>query len=575
MIGGGKNILSDSAGLLWRSLADPRGLEQQSAHRHGGTAAQGTRPRADRLWCQGRIVVLAGLLLLLLVRIAYLIAFPLDLVPDEAYYWDWSRQLDWSYYSKPPLIAWLIGASTVVGGHSEIAIRWPAAALGTIGLWGVYELGRRLYGHATGVWAMMIVAVSPGTTVLCLLMTVDAPFLTAWTLTIYCLWRMLENETADARWLAPSILATGAALLTKQTAIVVFPLTTLFLVLSRPDRAMLKSPVLWLWFAGSASCLLPAMIWNYHHGWITVAHTRDHLNLQTLPLMRHVTLFLEFALSQFGVLSPFICTWVVIVMATLLMRLKGLERRERFLVCFGGLPMLPVIVLSLFQRVQPNWPVALHLTCVIAMAAWCQGALSISPSWDAWRRWVPVAIGLGVAMSVIAAVVPFVVPSSSLAGTHLDPTGRLRGWRELGREVARRMDSVPNSERLLVIAATSRGPVSELAFYLPGRPRVYRWNPGDVVDSQHDVWGGPIASRGSDALIISETDSLPSRLQNAFARLVELDPVTISLGPNKVRSFHLWLGRGLSSWPDPKASQNRLAGFASSSRSPGISQSCP
>ena len=55
------------------------------------------------------------------LRLLYL-AFdcPLDLAPDEAHYWDWSRHLDWSYYSKGPLVAWLIRASCdLFGGWSE------------------------------------------------------------------------------------------------------------------------------------------------------------------------------------------------------------------------------------------------------------------------------------------------------------------------------------------------------------------------------------------------------------------------------------------------------------------------
>ena len=37
-----------------------------------------------------------------------------DFCNDEAEYWAWSRRLDWSYYSRGPLIAWLIRLSTVV-----------------------------------------------------------------------------------------------------------------------------------------------------------------------------------------------------------------------------------------------------------------------------------------------------------------------------------------------------------------------------------------------------------------------------------------------------------------------------
>src|SRR5688572_14012601 len=39
---------------------------------------------------------------------------PIDLSGDEAHYWDWSRRLDLSYYSKGPLVAYLIRASCAV-----------------------------------------------------------------------------------------------------------------------------------------------------------------------------------------------------------------------------------------------------------------------------------------------------------------------------------------------------------------------------------------------------------------------------------------------------------------------------
>ena len=45
-----------------------------------------------------------------ILRVVYLFIFPLGLVGDESYYWEWGRNLDWGYYSKPPLIGWLMGA---------------------------------------------------------------------------------------------------------------------------------------------------------------------------------------------------------------------------------------------------------------------------------------------------------------------------------------------------------------------------------------------------------------------------------------------------------------------------------
>src|SRR5271156_1688493 len=70
---------------------------------------------------------------------------PLDLAPDEAQYWAWSRQLDWSYLSKGPLVAWLIRASCFCFGDTMPAVRLPAVLCGSLLLAGLYTLTVRLY----------------------------------------------------------------------------------------------------------------------------------------------------------------------------------------------------------------------------------------------------------------------------------------------------------------------------------------------------------------------------------------------------------------------------------------------
>ena len=42
------------------------------------------------------------------LRLAALSFHALDLYPDEAQYWTWSRDLAFGYFSKPPVIAWLM-----------------------------------------------------------------------------------------------------------------------------------------------------------------------------------------------------------------------------------------------------------------------------------------------------------------------------------------------------------------------------------------------------------------------------------------------------------------------------------
>src|SRR5947209_2351927 len=96
------------------------------------------------------ILLAAGL------HVAYLTSgAALDLAPDEAHYWDWSRHLDWSYYSKGPLVAYLIrlgcelfgGASVALTGTPMLAVRLPAVLCGSLFLLSLYVLTARVTGR--------------------------------------------------------------------------------------------------------------------------------------------------------------------------------------------------------------------------------------------------------------------------------------------------------------------------------------------------------------------------------------------------------------------------------------------
>ncbi|MCI5183461.1 MAG: hypothetical protein D3921_13270 [Candidatus Electrothrix sp. AW1] len=65
------------------------------------------------------LVLGLGLLVRLLMSGQFL------LVPDEAYYWQWSRYPALGYYDHPPMLAWAIWLATTLFGQSEFAVRLP------------------------------------------------------------------------------------------------------------------------------------------------------------------------------------------------------------------------------------------------------------------------------------------------------------------------------------------------------------------------------------------------------------------------------------------------------------------
>lgn len=493
------------------------------------------------------------MLVLGVFRLAYLAVVPLELSVDEAYYWDWSRQLAWGYYSKPPMVAWLIRLATLCGGHRELAIRWPASLLGTVGLWAVFALARAQFGAKVGFWSAVAVAATPGMAAMNVLMTIDAPFLCAWAWALWSVWELLGEDSDGSGkrrrqrlWLGAAILSTGCGLLSKQTMLAIFPLTLVWLASDSEGRRQLRQPQVWLWIVGSLIFLLPVVWWNAQHNWVTLRHTQEHFQARSVDVVHKVWQGLEFVASQCGVASPLTFGLMGWLGLTALHAWPLLDRRLRFLICFSMLPLLAVLALSFTQKVQPNWPAPFHLTGIILVMAW--GCLAITPkllpAFSSPPTWLKISLMTGGLLTLGTLAVPFVLPSTPLAGSRLDPLARLRGWKSLGTQLGQMQQQLSGADETQVIAVTGRGPVSLLAFYLPGQPRVYRWNPTGQIVCQHDVWGGPPLEELSSALLVMQQDlPLPDQLARAFDRVERLGTLEASRGGSRREVLIVWHGK--------------------------------
>ena len=101
------------------------------------------------------------------------------LLPDETYYWEWSRQLAAGYFDHPPGIALLIAAGTRLFGHTAMGVRaGPAMAALLMHVAAVvcaWQLaGRGPTGLRAATRAAMLVALLPSATLGLVLATPDA-----------------------------------------------------------------------------------------------------------------------------------------------------------------------------------------------------------------------------------------------------------------------------------------------------------------------------------------------------------------------------------------------------------------
>ncbi len=507
-------------------------------------------------------ITVGFVLLLGMLRMAYLFVFPLDLSGDEAYYWDWGRRPAWCYYSKPPMIAWLMHLSERLFGDTGAGIRLLAPILGTCSLLMTALLARCMFDARVALLAVILCALTPANTALNLFLTIDAPLLACWTAALYLFWRLADSPH-PLRWSIPLGLVLGLGILSKQMMLV-FPIMGILFLLhasraSSPSSTTSKR----LLALGIATCigllfLIPPLLWNAQHEWITFQHTSHHFDAGRPSVAKQAGRFFEFIGSQLGIFSPLTSGLLFLVSACGLYQIFKLERRAAFLVLFSSPGILTVLLLATRQKVQPNWPAVYYVGAFILLAALLRSALAIPGLGRSLCRWGQPAIIVGTVFTSLTYLSPWIIQITGLEGAKADPLSRLRGWSEAGRVLGESFETLPHPAETFVVVLGHRYNASAMAHYLPRQPKVYRYHPDGKIDSQYEVWPNPEEDGllGKDAVIINiNPDKLPYRaLREAFRNFDEnaLDKITVHLGNGHTRTFNAYLARDLQAWPEPK-----------------------
>lgn len=486
-----------------------------------------------------------GCLLLLLVcfRIGYLAIVPFDLIHDEAYYWDWSRQLDWCYYSKPPGIACLIASTMTFFEPTTFSVRLPAAILSVATVGFVYLIGSRIYSHRVGLVAAAILSATPGNAAAGVMMTIDSPFLLCWTAALYCLWRMFERQHDRWKWVMLTAFAVGLGLQFKQTMIAFPILVAGFVCIRGEDRREWRTISFWLCGLGAICSLIPMLYWNSQHDWITFAHTGGHFEIESTTALRRLSIGLEFVTSQIGLVSP--VTWCMLLACAWLgiWHWDSIDRSARFLLWFWVGPVLAITFLSFRQRVEPNWPAPFYASGIVLLAAVASGVTRLRlPEW-ALRR----SLAVGVVAVMLTYSLPFLISGFGQKGSSIDVAQRMWGWQNLAEQVDQSLAKIGVGREAVLVVVGDRGIAAELAFYLPRHPQVCLWDGNGRIDSQYDIWGMPADLNDREVVLVTKT-GMPVRLAESFGEIESVGEVATDIGHDRRHELQLWYAKGFRGW---------------------------
>ena len=423
-------------------------------------------------WAASGRALWALVLGLLAFRLVWMVFFSeLTLAEDEAHYWDWSRRPDWSYATKGPGVAWAIWLSTGLFGHVEWAVRLPAALASAISTLAIADLARRAFGdRRVGFFAGAVWQCLPGVGITSVLMTIDGPYLACWALACWA-WFRASRERWAPGW-AVAGLALGMGFLFKYTiALLAVGLAIDLLRRAGRDRRPLRGAAITL--ALAALGLIPVLIWNAQHDWVTLRHLLGHLGVRggegvtdTSPPWSYSPVWtLEFIVLQSAVTGPALALMIAGIVGT---------RRSRELPGFMLVCAAPVFVfylfVTLFTRAEGNWAMGGFVT-LCPLAGWM--VVSARQRRVTWLR-------LFWGASAVTGVLTLLVsPGASLAARvpwlgEKIPLHRMMGMREhaeAAHELGQRLAS--ETGRDVFYITSHYGRASQLAFYLPGRPTVY------------------------------------------------------------------------------------------------------
>src|SRR4029077_14439323 len=132
---------------------------------------------------------------------------------DEAQYWAWSQAPAFGYFSKPPLIAWIVAVAGRLCGGSEACIRAPVPLFyaGTAVV--TYFIARQLSSARAGFWTGLCIAFGTGVAFSSRIISTDVPLLFFWALALLAYVKLLDAPTF--RWSVVLGLALGFGLLAK------------------------------------------------------------------------------------------------------------------------------------------------------------------------------------------------------------------------------------------------------------------------------------------------------------------------------------------------------------------------
>lgn len=473
------------------------------------------------------------------IRLAF--AAALGLGVDESYMVAAGRRLSLGYFDHPPASWWLSWAAAhIAGTEASIVVRLPFIALFALSTWLTFSLGRRIADARAGLWAAVLLNLSPvfgvttGTWVL-----PDGPLDCTLLGAALCLVRALGDGQRQAlRWWCGTGLCAGLALFSKYSAGLSILGALLYLGTSRQHRVWLRRRGPYVAALIACAVFAPVVVWNATHGWASFAFQGDRATgLRFHPLAPIVTWAGE---------ALFVLPWIWLPMMALFIAgfRRGAPWTDRLLACLASPPIVLFALVSAWssQRVLFHWAAPGYLMLFPLLGREVARRLD--------RRWVRHTL-IGTACLVVAVLavigtqvrLDWLGPRLTLV-IHKDPTIEGVNWTSLRTGLEAKGLLQPGT----TVGVPNWRDAGKIAYALGPSVPVICLN----RDSRQFGFAEPASARvGQDILLLAvdHPERVAVDLGPHFTKIEPLGSVPITLRGRRLAGVTILRGEHLSSWP--------------------------
>ncbi|MDY6942888.1 MAG: glycosyltransferase family 39 protein [Pseudomonadota bacterium] len=454
-------------------------------------------------------------------HVAFLYQGWLNLFFDEAQYWFWSTEPAFGYFSKPPMVAWIIYLTTSLLGDSEFAIKVGSPLVHCATSWLIFALTRDLYGPKEAFWAGLGYLSLPAVAFSSAIVSTDPPLLLFWAASLVCLHRALTG--GQWIWWVGLGVAIGLGMLSKYAMLFfLMGLVVHGLWSGSLTKLLHRRFALSVLIAGLI--YLPNVLWNLDHGLVSYVHTGDNARLDRAGLRPGE--FLAFVASQALVFGPVFFGALVAILLRLF-RSRSVSERTGFLLSFSLPPLIFYSVLSLVSGANANWAVTAYVSAVPLVTA----TLYRHRKW-----WLYGALVLHAALAVALHEIPkSPQPFGFELSARSDPLRRIRGWDEMGAQVVALWKLYPEAKVLV----TDRPSAAEFLYYARPAP-VVKWNADGDIDDHFDLVRG-LRDEDTGRYLLVTDKSQPTDILARFERIISLGTLSAPRCCGDSMTYHAFL----------------------------------